>query len=97
MRVEVVAGSRDQQLLVELDLAEGATVWDAVQASGIQDQLPDLTIDRQRLGVFGRLCSPDRVLQPGERVEIYRPLHADPKDIRRELAKIERAKRNSVV
>lgn len=97
MKVEVVAGFRDRQVLIELDLAEGATAWEAIEASGLKDQLPNLSIDPNRVGVFGRLCSPDRVLESGDRVEVYRPLHADPKDIRRELAKIERAKRNSVV
>lgn len=97
MKVEVVAGFCDRQVLIELDLAEGATVWEAIEASGLKDQLPNLSIDPTRVGVFGRLCSPDRVLESGDRVEVYRPLHADPKDIRRALAKIERAKRNSVV
>ena len=97
MKIEVVGGFRDRQVLIELDLAEGTTVWEAIQASGLQDQLPDLPIDPARLGVFGRLCSPDRVLKPGDRVEVYRPLRADPKEVRRQLAQIERAKRNSVV
>lgn len=97
MKVEVVAGFPDKQVLVAVELSEGATVWEAVLASGIRDQLPDLVLDPKRVGIFGRLCAPDQVLQAGDRVEVYRPLSADPKEIRRELAKVERAKRNSVV
>lgn len=101
MKVELAAGFRDSQRLIEFDVPEGTTVWAAVSlAMETKHFLADLSehpVDPSQVGIFGQLCPPDRVLQAGDRIELYRPLTADPKEIRRELAKIERAKRNSVV
>ncbi len=101
MKVELAAGFRDSQRLIELEVPEGATVWEAVslalETKDFLADLPEHPVDPSQVGIFGQLCPPDRVLQAGDRIELYRPLTADPKEIRRELAKIERAKRNSVV
>lgn len=69
-------------LCVTLDLPSGATASDAVRASGLLVHLPGIPIERLDLGVFNRPCPPDRVLAPGDRVEIYRPLRIDPKAAR---------------
>lgn len=97
MKVEVAAGFKDRQVLICLEVQEHATAWEAIMAAQLSTHLPGLTPDPTRIGIFGRLCAPDSRLKEGDRVEVYRPLSADPKEIRRELAKIERAKRNSVV
>ena len=67
---------------VELELACGATVGDAVAASGLLQHVADLAAETLELGVFNRRCNPDRPLQDGDRVEIYRPLLIDPKAAR---------------
>ena len=94
IQVEVAAALPDRQLLVTLEVPEGTTLSEAVTRSGIARQLPDLRIDPQRLGIFGRLRPPDTELRDGDRAEIYRPLTADPKEVRRQLAELERARRN---
>lgn len=80
MRIEVVYALPQRQEQVQLDLAPGSTVLDAIQASG----LPQFKLGRA--GVWGRPASPDMPLREGDRVEIYRPLIADPKEIRRRRA-----------
>ena len=69
--------------LRDLTMAEGSTVRDAVLASGL---LPHDDADRCPVGIFGKKKAPDAVLRDGDRVEIYRPLVADPKDARRRRA-----------
>ncbi len=101
MKIELAAGFPASQRLIELEVPEGSTVWEAISVAvedhGFLSDLPEHPLDPSQVGIFGQLCSADRVLQPGDRIELYRPLTADPKEVRRELAKIERAKRNSVV
>lgn len=90
LTIEVVAALPDRQWLVELTVPAGTTAWQAVERSGLAERVPDYPFDRQRLGVFGQLCRPDQVLSDGDRVELYRPLKADPKEVRRQLAELER-------
>ena len=80
--VEVVYALRDVQECVRLRLEAGATARDAVNASGIPRRYPGIRVEADNLGVYGKLCDPDRVLQDGDRVEIYRPLITDPKQAR---------------
>jgi putative ubiquitin-RnfH superfamily antitoxin RatB of RatAB toxin-antitoxin module len=91
LQVEVAAALPDQQVVIALVVEEGTTVLEAINASGIRQRLPDLLVDEKRLGIFGRVCRPERVLREGDRAEIYRPLTADPKEVRRQLAELERA------
>lgn len=87
MIVEVTYAEPERQWLLSVELAEGGTVSDAIDRSGILDQCPRLTKDALKVGVFGKLTKMDRVLAAGDRVEIYRPLKADPKQVRAERAK----------
>lgn len=87
MRIEVVYALPDRQELIELELEAGATVADAVHASGLPERYPDFHPDKGPFGVFARRCGPERVLRPGDRVEIYRPLKVDPKEARRRRAR----------
>jgi putative ubiquitin-RnfH superfamily antitoxin RatB of RatAB toxin-antitoxin module len=68
--------------VVDLELAHGSSVGDAVLASGLLRHLAGLTVDGLDLGVFNRRCTPDRLVQDGDRIEIYRPLLIDPKAAR---------------
>lgn len=84
--VEVVCALPGAQHLVELKVARGTTAREAIARSGLLAQLPQIDPDRQKIGVFGRMIKADTVLQEGDRLEIYRPLIADPKDARRRRA-----------
>ena len=70
----------------DLRLPSGSTVGDAIQACGLFAQCPQIDMNRNRVGIFGRLAQLDTPLRNGDRVEIYRPLNADPKEVRRRRA-----------
>jgi putative ubiquitin-RnfH superfamily antitoxin RatB of RatAB toxin-antitoxin module len=84
MRIEVVYALAQRQERVSLELAPESTVLDAIRASGLLQRLPQ--IELERVGVWGRPVSPQTLLRDRDRVEIYRPLVADPKQVRRERA-----------
>jgi putative ubiquitin-RnfH superfamily antitoxin RatB of RatAB toxin-antitoxin module len=74
------------QFLEPVRVAPGTTVGDAIRASGLLQECPEIDLGQCSVGVFGRLIGLDSVLQDGDRIEIYRPLIADPKDARRRRA-----------
>ena len=84
--VEVAYAEAQRQWVLPVQLPAGATVRQAIEASGLMEQVPGLVIDAARLGVFSRKATPEQVLEDGDRVEIYRPLSLDPKEARRRRA-----------
>jgi putative ubiquitin-RnfH superfamily antitoxin RatB of RatAB toxin-antitoxin module len=84
--VEVVYALQDRQELVALTLPAGASAREAVERSGLLEKFPEIDPDRNKLGVFARLVKPDTALRNRDRVEIYRPLIADPKEVRKRRA-----------
>ena len=86
MRIEVAYARPDRQWLLALEVAEGATAAAALLASGLLAECPELQIGEPVLGVWSRKVSADAVLEPGDRLEVYRPLQADPKTARRQRA-----------
>lgn len=68
----------------QLDLVEGATVRQALHASGLLAAFPGLDLHHAVVGIWGRKASPGQVLRDRDRIEIYRPLQVDPKIARRE-------------
>jgi hypothetical protein len=86
IRVEVVYALPERQALLAAELPAGSTVAAAIEASGVREQFPGMEIDPASVGIFSRKVTLDRVLQDGDRVEIYRPLKADPKEARRQRA-----------
>ncbi|MBA8737552.1 RnfH family protein [Chromobacterium violaceum] len=86
LSVEVAYARPDLQWLVALTLPAGATALDAALASGILEACPELDRTALKLGVFGKAAKPDAALREHDRVEIYRPLLADPKEVRRQRA-----------
>jgi len=90
VQVEVAAGLPERQVVVSLTLREGATAEEAITAAELARRLPGLEVDLGRIGVFGKRVRPDHTLGEGDRVEVYRPLKADPKEVRRQLAELER-------
>ena len=91
IRVEVVLAMPDRQELVSLEVEEGTTLAGAIVLSRVAEKFDGFEPDLDRVGIFGQKTSPDQVLRPGDRVEIYRPLLADPKEVRRQRA-LEQAK-----
>ena len=92
VRVEVVHARPGKQVLLAVDVPVGTTVAGAIELSGIREAFPDLEVDPARLGIFSRKVAADEVLREGDRVEIYRPLNADPKETRRKRAAAARKK-----
>jgi putative ubiquitin-RnfH superfamily antitoxin RatB of RatAB toxin-antitoxin module len=84
--VEVAYALPERQVIVVVDVAAGATLEEAVRASGILEQYPDIDLTKNKVGVFGKLGEPGDPLHAGDRVEIYRPLIADPKQVRKQRA-----------
>ena len=87
MHIDIIYALPDRYEQISLSLETGATVADAIAASGITRKYPDLDINgRNKIGIFARLVKPDTVLRDKDRIEIYRPLIADPKTVRRQRA-----------
>lgn len=86
MRIEVAYATPGTQALICVEAPKGCTVGEAIDLSGIRDGFPEMVIDPGAVGVFSRKVSMDHVLRPGDRVEIYRPLLADPKEMRKQRA-----------
>ena len=87
IRVEVVYAMPERQTLLALDVPEGCTAGEAIERSGIRDQHPGLVVDPAAIGIFSRKVDLGHELRDGDRVEIYRPLLADPKETRRRRAR----------
>ncbi|EZH80614.1 protein RnfH [Ectopseudomonas composti] len=86
--IEVVYALAERQKLLRLSVPAGTTVREAALRSGMQQFFPELDLSQAPLGIFGKAVSKpeERVLEEGERVEIYRPLIADPKEVRKQRA-----------
>jgi uncharacterized protein len=86
IRVEVAYVEPGRQFLQALSLPMGSTVGDAMAASDLQRDFPDLDVAAARVGVFSRPATRDTPLRDGDRVEVYRALIANPKEVRRQRA-----------
>ena len=92
--VEVAYALPDKQQIVMLEVQPGTTAREAVQRSGIDRQFPGLDLEASRLGIFGKAVKDGQVLRAGDRVEIYRELIADPKEVRKRRAAEAKARRS---
>lgn len=86
INVEVLYALPGQQPIFKVQLDEGVTVEDAVRASGVLEAFPEVDLARNKLGIFSKLVKLDEAVRDKDRVEIYRPLIADPKEVRRKRA-----------
>jgi hypothetical protein len=93
IRVEVVYALPGEQTLYACELAAGSRVRDAIEQSGLLRSYPALCVDEAKLGIFGRFCTLDDAVEDGDRIEIYRPLRADPKEARRRRVALKRKAR----
>jgi putative ubiquitin-RnfH superfamily antitoxin RatB of RatAB toxin-antitoxin module len=85
-RVEVAYARPDAQFVVPLKVLPQTRLEDAIRRSGILEKCPEIDLAKYKVGIFGRISALDRVLRPGDRVEIYRSLIADPKQVRKKRA-----------
>ena len=92
--VEVVYALLDEQVVMRLQMAPGATVLQAIQQSGLLLRYPQISIATARAGIFGKIVALDAPLRTGDRVEIYRPLTVDPKEARRRRVKLRISKKS---
>jgi putative ubiquitin-RnfH superfamily antitoxin RatB of RatAB toxin-antitoxin module len=83
IHVEVAYATPMRQVVKSLVLSAGSNVVQAIRASGLLDEYPEIDLNHQHVGVFGEFVQLDAALHDGERVEIYRALIADPKEARR--------------
>ncbi len=86
LQIEVAFALPDKQFLTVVTLPSGATIADAVAASGVAAQFPHIDMASLTAGVWGHPAERDAMLKDGDRVELYRPLLRDPREARRELA-----------
>lgn len=84
--VEVVYALPDRQYLRKITLPEGANVEQAIVSSGLLELRTDIDLSRNKVGIFSRAVKLSDILRDGDRVEIYRPLLVDPKELRRQRA-----------
>ena len=86
IKIEVLYALPHEQTLLTVDAPQGITLADAVKISGILEKYPEIDLATNKVGLFGKLSKQDVVLRDKDRVEIYRPLIADPKEVRRKRA-----------
>lgn len=86
LRIEVVYALPTTQQVVGLKLPQGSTVRQAINASGLLQKYPEIDLVKNKVGVFAKLAKLDTALRDQDRVEIYRPLIADPKEVRKQRA-----------
>lgn len=86
INVEVVYARPERQEIARINLPEGSTVGQAIEASGLLAKHPEIDLAKNKLGIYAKLAKPDTALRDHDRVEIYRPLIADPKEVRKQRA-----------
>jgi len=86
IQIELVYALPNEQTLLKFDVQKGTTIAEGVRLSGILTKHPEIDPDKSKYGIFGKLSKADVVLREKDRIEIYRPLIADPKEVRRKRA-----------
>ncbi|HRD93667.1 MAG TPA: RnfH family protein [Accumulibacter sp.] len=86
LSIDVIYALPGKQQLISLKLPDGSTARQAIEASGLLQKYPEIDLARNKIGVFAKLTKPDAPLRDQDRVEIYRPLIADPKEVRKQRA-----------
>ncbi|QEP41950.1 RnfH family protein [Ectothiorhodospiraceae bacterium BW-2] len=86
LQVEVVYALAQQQSLLTLEVEQGTTVEAAIHQSGVLQRHPDIDLQQNKIGIFSKATTLDQILRDRDRIEIYRPLIADPKQVRKERA-----------
>jgi len=92
--IEVVYASARDQTVLRLRVESGITIIDAIKQSGILEQFPEIDLEINKVGIFGKMAKIDSLLHDRDRVEIYRTLIADPKEARRHRARAAKGQKN---
>jgi len=81
MQVGIAYAGAERQLWLSLEVPEGSTLLDALEHSGVLQRFPEIDLNRQKVGIYGKIAKLDAPLNEGDRVEVYRPITADPKTV----------------
>lgn len=93
--IEVAYALPDEQLILEVEVPADSTVEHAIKRSGILERYPQIDLESDKVGIFGKMCKLNASLKNKDRIEIYRPLIADPKESRRQKAEMEKKKKEA--
>jgi putative ubiquitin-RnfH superfamily antitoxin RatB of RatAB toxin-antitoxin module len=83
MHIGVAYADKFKRTWLSFDVPDGSTVREAIERSGVLSQYPDIDLEAQRVGIFGKFTKLDARVKEGDRVEIYRPITADPETVER--------------
>jgi putative ubiquitin-RnfH superfamily antitoxin RatB of RatAB toxin-antitoxin module len=83
MNVGVCYAEADRQLWLRLEVPDGSTVQQAIELSGVLERYPNIDLETQKVGIFGKFAKLDTPVKEGDRVEIYRKITADPQQVQR--------------
>lgn len=83
MNVGIAYANNKKQVWLKLEVPDGSTVREAIRHSGLLKQFPEIDLETQQVGIFGKLVKLDSVFEEGSRIEIYRPITADPETVER--------------
>ena len=83
MNIGVAYADKFKQVWLKLEVPDGSTVMQSIEHSGILEQFPDIDLEKQKVGVFGKVVKLDSLVEDGMRVEIYREITADPETVER--------------
>lgn len=86
IKIEAVYALANQQTLLKFEVPAGSTIADALKLSGLLEKYPEIDLLKGKFGIFSKLSKVDTVLRDQDRIEVYRPLIADPKEVRRKRA-----------
>jgi len=84
--IEVVYALPEEQTLLAFEVDDGITAQEVLDQSGILEQYPEINLEKQKVGLFGKIIKLDHRVREKDRIEIYRPLIADPKEVRKKRA-----------
>lgn len=91
--VEVAYALPDEQLILEIEVPADCKVEEAIKRSGMLERYPQINLETDKVGIFGKMCKLNAELHNKDRIEIYRPLIADPKESRRQKAEMAKKKK----
>lgn len=86
INVEIAYAKPEKQTLLSISIEQNCTVSEAILQSGILSEFPEIDLNTIKVGIFAKPCPLNQPVQEGDRVEIYRPLTNDPKEMRRSRA-----------
>lgn len=92
IQIEVTFADQHNQIVIPVMITKPCSIETAIQHSGILLHFPSIDLTKNKVGVFGKICPLNTIIQPGDRIEIYRPLTIDPKKNRRNRAEKQKIK-----